>query len=115
MEPVVTTVEDREMTDTAEIKQLFQQLKDMQHNVQMVLEDPEHPDYLKFFDNVRITGVGDNTVDLHVFYSSASAKFSAVPFLNIRKVKVLANKQIVSKKYKVSRWQMMDVAEIDES
>jgi glutathione synthase/RimK-type ligase-like ATP-grasp enzyme len=113
-EPIITTISDEDITTEKDIKALLLKLKDLQHGVYMEFEDAENPDYRRCAENVRIIEVRDNDVDLHAFYATASAKHKKVPFLNIHKIRLLANKQTVSKKYKVTRWHLMDVAEIDE-
>lgn len=112
-EPIITTVSDEDISEEADVKALLNRLKDMQHGVYMEFEDVENPDHSRSLHNVRITEVKDQTVDIHAFFNNASARFRNIPFLNIRKIRLLANKQSVSKKYKVTRWHMMDVAEIE--
>jgi len=114
MEPIISTVSDNDLTDVGEIKALLQKLKEMQHGVFMEFEDAENPDHRRALDNVRIVEVRENDVDIHAFFANASAKYKRIPFLNIHKIRLLANKQSVSKKYKVTRWHLMDVAEIGE-
>lgn len=114
-EPIVTTISDDDLNDEKEIKTLLLRLKELQHGVYMEFEDVENLDYRRMCNNVRITDVRDNDCDIHAFYPNASARYRKVPFLNIHKIRLLANKQVVSQKYKVTRWHLMDVAEIDNA
>ena len=111
-EPVISTVSDEEITDDKQIKDLLTKLKVMQHSVYMEFMDPEFPDVPKRLDNVRITEIRDNEIDIHVFFTHASAKIKKIPFQHILKIRLIASKQLIATKYKVSRWHHMDVAEI---
>jgi hypothetical protein len=111
-EPVISTVSDDELTDETAIKDLLLNLKRMQHNVYMEYVDPEFPDMLKKLETVRITDVRDGEIDIHAFFSTASAKLKGIPFSCLRKVRLLATKQLIAQKYRVTRWHMMDVAEV---
>lgn len=112
-EPIITTISDEDVNEESAIKAILTKLKDMQHGVYMEFEDVENPDHRRSLENVRIMAIRENDVDIHAFFANASVKYKNIPFLNIRKIRLLANKQTVSKKYKVSRWHMMDVAEIE--
>jgi hypothetical protein len=113
-EPIITTISDEDVNDEKDIKTLLERLKGMQHGVYMEFEDAETPDHRRALENVRITEIRDTEVDIHAFFTNASVRYRKIPLLNIRKIRLLANKQTVSKKYKVARWHMMDVAEIGE-
>lgn len=112
-EPVITTVSDDEIGSVEEIKALFEKFKEVRQNIGVEFEDTDNYDFVRKFDNARITEVHEDSVDFHVFFGNATARYRNVPFLNVRKVRVVASKQLLSKKYNVSRWHMMDVAEID--
>ena len=113
-EPIVSTISDEDISDQAEVKAILTRLKEMQHGVYMEFEDVDNPDFRRSLENVRITEVKDDSVDVHAFFNNASAKYKNIPFLNIYKIRLIASKQAVSSKYKVTRWHMMDVAEIGE-
>lgn len=113
-EPIVTTVTDEDITDDKAIKELLSAICNNGSSVHMAMEDPQHPDYVKSFENVRITSVGENTIDIHAFFNGASIKYRDVPFVNVQSVRVVASKQVLSQKYKVTRWHYMDVAEISD-
>lgn len=112
-EPVITTVSDDEINSDEEIQKLFQSFKDLGYSIQLTMEDPSNADYLKNFDNVRVTAVREYSVDLHAFFGGASVRYREIPFNTIRKVRLVASRQILGQKYKVSRWHQMDVAEIE--
>lgn len=111
-EPIVTTVEDREISEE-EARELLLRLKESGQSIYMEFEDSEHPEFKKYLENVRITAVNEHTIDFSAYFSGASAKYSDVPIFNVRKIRVLANKSLISKKYRVTRWHMMDVAEVE--
>jgi hypothetical protein len=113
-EPVISTVSDDEITNDAQIKDLLTKLKVMQHSIYMEFLDTDFPDMPKKMDNVRITEVREDQIDIHAFFAKASAKIKNIPFQNILKIRLIASKQLISTKYKVSRWHHMDVAEIAE-
>jgi hypothetical protein len=106
-EPVITTVSDQEITDDGAVKDLLLSLMKMQHSIFMEYADPEHSDSIKKLENVRITNVGEDTIDIHAFFHTASAKVKGIPFHNIHRIRLLASKQLISQKYKVTRWHMI--------
>jgi hypothetical protein len=112
-EPVITTVTDDEMVNDDEIRKVLETVKEMGHSVQITMEDPGNPEYIKNFDNARITAVREGSVDIHAFFNGASVRHREVPFHNLRKVRLVASRQILGKKYRVTRWHQMDVAEIE--
>jgi hypothetical protein len=112
-EPLISTVSDDEITNDAQIKELLTKLKVMQHSVYMEYLDSDHPDTPKKLESVRITEIKENTIDIHAFFPRASAKIKNIPFQSILKIRLIASKQLISTKYKVSRWHLMDVAEIN--
>ena len=62
--------------------------------------------------NDEMRTIHENDIDIHAFYATASAKIKKIPFQNIIKIRLIASKQVMSSKYKVSRWHHLDVAEI---
>lgn len=113
-EPIISTISDDDLTDDKAIRDLLISLKQMQHNVYMEYRDPEFPDMIKKLDNVRIIEVRENNIDIHAFFSRASAKMKNIPFHNIDRIQLIASKQLISQKYRVNRWHLMDIAEISE-
>jgi len=112
-EPIIHTVSDDELTDEKAILSVLKNLKDMNHSVFMEFDDTQNPDHRICLDSVRIIAVNENSIDIHAFFQSATLKQKNIPILSIRKVRLLASKQALTKKYKVSRWHLMDVAEIE--
>lgn len=112
-EPLITTISDEEIADDAVIEDLFRKLCERQQTISIEFEDPDNSDHTKNVENARITAVHDDLIDIHAFFSNASAKYRNVPFVNVKRIKTLATKHEIAEKYKVSRWHMMDVAEID--
>lgn len=113
VEPVLTVITDEEITDEVAIKTLLGRIKDMQHSVHMSYEDPESQ-FVRSLDSVRITNISDKTIDIHAFLNSATVRYKDIPINNIRKIRVVASKQEMSQKHKVSRFQMMEVPDISE-
>jgi hypothetical protein len=111
-EPIIHTVKDEDVNDDKAVRAVLQELKDLNHNVFMEFGDQQNPDHMQRL-NVRITAIHEDTIDFTAYYSNALMKFQKVPILAVRKVRLLANKAALAKKYKISRWHMMDVAEID--
>lgn len=111
-EPLITVVTDEELTDENTIRDLLINFKENDVRIQLSYEDLESQ-FIKSLDSVRITAVYDKTIDIHAFLPSATAKYKDIPIINIRKIRLIASKQLLSKKYKVSRFHHMDVAEID--
>ena len=112
-EPRITTVTDDELTDEQAIKDLLLSLKESDQRIHLSYEDAD-TQFIKSFDSVRITAVNDKTIDIHAFMANASMKLKDIPILNLRKVRLVASRQVLSKKYKVSRFHHMEVAELDE-
>lgn len=113
-EPVLTTVSDKEVSDDAEMREILTSIK--QHNQDVGIEfiDPES-DAVRTLDRVRITEVKpEGAIDIHAFFPQSSARFRNISFYNIRRISMIASRQVMSRKYKVSRWQMLDVADLGE-
>ena len=112
-EPVLTTVTDEDIIDDQSINDILLRVKNMQHGVHMSYEDPE-TQFIRALDNVRITNISDKTIDIHAFMNSVSVRYRDIPISNIRKIRIIASKQELSQRYKVNRFQMMEVAEVAE-
>ena len=112
-EPLITTVTDEDIADDTQILTILQDLKKMQHNVFIKFSDAENPDNIKKMDNVRITSISENSIDIHAFFQHASMKIKNIPINNIYEIRILANKQLLAQKYKVTRWHQLDVAEVE--
>src|SRR5665213_1379396 len=96
-EPVIRTVSDSEVSETKEIKDILASFKQNEQSIGIEFHDPEFPDSIKVLDNVRVTDVGEESCDLHAFFSHSSARYRKVPFHHIKKVLLVANKAIISK------------------
>lgn len=113
-EPIITTVTDKEITSDAEMRTLFETLHREQQNVQLSFEDPDNRDFVRNLENARITAIRpDNTIDIHAFFNGASVKYGGIPLLNMKRVRLVAGKQALTSKYRVTRFHHMDVAEIE--
>ena len=112
-EPVLTTITDDEISDEKDVKDLLQKLKDMQHSIHLSYEDPDTY-FIRSLDSVRIINISENAIDIHAFLNSATVKYRDIPIVNIKKIRVVSTKQEMSQRYKVTRFQMMEVAEISE-
>lgn len=113
-EPVITTVSDEEISENEAIIALLNSFKDNQQSVAIEFRDPEFPESVKILDNVRILSVSEAAIDIHAFFSQSSAKYKGIPLHNVTKVRLIANKQAIGRKYRVNRWHLLDVAEISE-
>jgi hypothetical protein len=113
-EPVITTITDDELTDESAILDLVKSIKEQQHNVSIHFEDPD-THFIHVCEAARITAIDEanKTINLHVFYSGASMKYALVPVSSLRKIRLVASRQQLSEKYKVTRWHHMEVAEVD--
>jgi hypothetical protein len=113
-EPIITTVSDMEISETEEIRGLFVGFKENQQSISIEFHDPDFPESVKTLDNARVTDIADSTFDLHAFFSHASARYRRIPYHNVKKVRIIAGKGAIAKKYKVSRWHLLDVADLAE-
>ena len=113
MEPIITTVANREVEDDAEIKSILDMVMTNQYYVEIGYIDHDSGNSVNY-TRARITGVGQDTLDIHAFLPTASLKLKAIPINSLQKIKLIASKQEIVQKYKVSRWMLMDVAEISE-
>lgn len=112
MEPVVTTVTDKEVSEDEELISILKNLCDNMYPAQISFDDPDNPNFTRKCDSARIMKVEENTVDIHAFFNGASAKYSNVSIWAIKSIKLVATKQMLSNKYQSARFYKMDVAEI---
>ncbi len=80
----------------------------------MSFVETDSADNVKNLSQVRVIAINEDSVDIHAFFTGSMAKFRNIPFYNIKHIKLIANKQAISQKYKVNRWHLLDVAEIGE-
>ena len=111
-EPVISTITDDEVSDQA-LLDLLNSLKESQQNVYMEYRDSNDAEIIKKLESVRITNVTPEAIDIHAFFKTASARIKEIPIHCLREVRLIATKQLLAQKYKVKRWHMMDVAEIE--
>ncbi len=112
-EPVISTITDEEINESKVVHDLLTSLKDQQHNIYLEYRDGQDAEIIKKLDNVRITGLSEDTIDIHAFFKTATARIKDIPITNVREIRLIATKQLLTQKYKVLRWHMMDVAEIE--
>ena len=112
-EPVISTITDEEITDPKAIHDLLVSLKDQQHNVYLEYRDANDAEIIKKMDVVRITNVTEDTIDIYAIFKVATARIKEIPITNLREIRLIATKQLLAHKYKVLRWHMMDVAEVE--
>ena len=112
-EPVIHTVSDEEISDDKAIFDILSELKTLNQSFFMEFDDPQSPGFCNQCPNVRIMALREKDIDIQSFMSSASMKYKNIPIYSIRKIKLLANKQAMARKYRVSRWHMLDVAEVE--
>lgn len=111
-EPILTTISNEEIESLEAKRALLQSIYDKQYNIQLYYEDSSNMDFIKAVEKARITAVGETTIDIHMFLSKATMKCKGIPIDNIKKIKLIATKDMLDKKYKVNRWHNIDVAEI---
>ncbi len=112
-EPVISTITDEEVSDPKAIHDLLGSIKEEQHNIYLEYRDSYDAEIIKKLENVRITGLTEDTIDIHIFFKTASARIKGIPINNLREIRLIATKQLLTQKYRVKRWHMMDVAEIE--
>lgn len=111
-EPVITTISDDEITDDEAVKELLVKIKKMQYNIAIEFTDKDS-DVVKSIEKARIMDIKEDTCDISGFFSQSSVKYRDIPFGYIRKIRVIASKTDISKKYRVNRWHLLDVAEVE--
>lgn len=112
-EPVLTTITDEDISDEKLILNILTKLKDSQQSFHLSYEDFE-TQFIRSLDNVRITNIHDNMIDIHAFLASANVKYKNIALNNIRKIRVISSKQDISKRHKVNRFQTMEVADLSD-
>jgi hypothetical protein len=112
-EPVISTITDDEVTDPKALQDLLTSLKDQQHTISLEYRDSYDAEIIKSLESVRITNVTADTIDIHAFFKTATARIKEIPITNLRSIRLIATKQLLAQKYKVKRWHMMDVAEVE--
>lgn len=112
-EPVISTITDEEVSDLKAVEDLLNSLKEQQHSIYLEYSDPHDAAIVKKLEDVRITNISEGTIDIHVFFKTASARIKGIPIINLREIRLIATKQLLQQKYKVKRWHMMDVAEVE--
>lgn len=111
-EPIVKTVSDEDLTQEEDIISLLLDLKDTNQDIEILIIDPNKPGLTKKFDRARVLRVEDKKYDLRVFYKSATTRLRDLDIEGIKNLSFVASKEMMSRKYSVSRWHLMDVAEI---
>lgn len=109
---MIVTVSNEEIIDDWAIKAVLTYLHKSQTYIHIEFTD------LDMFatrrvDKGRVINVSETTFDLWAFYGSSTAKYRNIPFSNIVTIRVIASKQDISSKHKVTRWHLLDVAEIE--
>lgn len=112
-EPIIHTIADEEISEDQAIRKLLRDIHSANHSIFIEFDDPHSPDFLRRIENARVINVSEEFIEIQAFYSNASMKFKNIPFVSIKKIQMLSSKSDLQKKYKISRWKMMDIAEID--
>jgi ABC-type amino acid transport substrate-binding protein len=112
-EPVIRTVSDDEIADDSRIHELLTQFKDDQQTLAIIFDDPDFPENTKNVETGRIELVAENTFDLYAMFPKSAARYKRIPFHHIRSISLIASKQAIAKKYRVNRWHLLDVADVD--
>jgi len=114
-EPILTTVTDDELFDLQTIRDILSHIKNMQYAIHLSYEDTD-TQFIRALDNVRITDINfeKNTINIHAFLSAATVKYTDIPIGNLRKIRMISSRADMAKKYKVNRFQMIEVADLSE-
>jgi hypothetical protein len=112
-EPVITVVTDEEVFEQKALIDLLTSVKEGQHTVYLEYRDEHDAEIVKKLETVRITDVTDTTIDIHAFFKTASARIKGILITNLREMRLIATKQLLAQKYRIKRWHIMDIAEIE--